>query len=191
MEAGRNESPDSSPKPKRKYTASEKSRAASRENLKKANLAPHWLKYRRTDRRTAACYHALEKAVAEMRRFDSPHYGLGFKRGTSCASLVRSLGLAGETREEYEAHLERMRRAFAPLSEGDRKLVLAAAQAVWRRLRVFGGQGRWELYAVASILAEMIGEREGEAERRGRPRARGRSWSRCIPTTIRSGPSGR
>jgi len=158
--------PVSSPKPKRKYTTSDRSRAASRENLKKANQAPHWLKYRRTDRRTAACYHALEKAVAEMRRFNSPHYGLGFKRGTYCASLIRSLGLAGETREEYEAHLERMRRAFAPLTERDRKLVLAAAQAVWRRLRVFGGQGRWELYAVASILAEMIAEREAEAERR-------------------------
>ena len=158
--------PVSSPKPKRKYTVSEKSRAASLRNLVLANQAPHWLKYRRTDRRDAACYKALEKAVAEMRRFDSPHYGLGFKRGTSCASLLRSLALAGETREEYEAHLERMRKAFAPLSEPDRKLVLAAAQAVWRRLRVFGGQGRWELYAVAGILAEMIAEREAEAERR-------------------------
>jgi len=176
VEAPRNESPESptpdavsSPSPgssKRKYTSSEKSRAASRRNLALANQAPHWLKYRRTERRLAHCYKALEKAVAEMRRFDSPHYGLGFKRGTYCASLIRSLALAGETREEYEAHLERMRKAFAPLTDRDRKLVLAAAQAVWRRLRVFGGQGRWELYAVASILGEMIAEREAAAERR-------------------------
>ena len=89
--------------PKRQYTTSERSRAASRENLKKANQAPHWLKYRLTERRRAACYKSLQKAVAEMRRFDSPHYGLGFKRGTHCASLIRSLALAGETREEYEA----------------------------------------------------------------------------------------
>src|SRR5271157_902359 len=163
---GSSPNPVSSPKPKRKYTTSEKSRAASLRNLALANQAPHCLKYRRTDPRTAACYHALEKAVAEMRRFDSPHYGVGFKRGTYCASLIRSLALAGETREEYEAHLERMRKAFAPLSERQRKLVLAAAQAVWRRLRVFGGQGRWELYAVASILGELIAEREAEAERR-------------------------
>jgi len=162
----RTANPVSSSKPKRKYTVSEKSRAASLRNLALANQAPHWLKYRLTDRRRAACYKALEKAVAEMRRFDSPHYGLGFKRGTYCASLIRSLALAGETREEYEAHLERMRKAFAPLTERDRKLVLAAAQAVWRRLRVFGGQGRWELYAVASILGELIAEREAEAERR-------------------------
>jgi len=83
------------------------------------------------------------------------------------AALFRPFGakLAGETREEYEAHVERMREAFAPLSEGDRKLVLAA-QAAWRRLRVFGGQGRWELYAVASILGELIAVREAEAERR-------------------------
>jgi len=163
---GSSPNPVSSPKPKRKYTTSEKSRAASLRNLALANQAPHCLKYRRTDPRTAACYHALEKAVAEMRRFDSPHYGVGFKRGTYCASLIRSLALAGETREEYEAHLERMRKAFAPLSERQRKLVLAAAQAVWRRLRVYGGQGRWELYAVASILGELIAEREAEAERR-------------------------
>jgi len=158
--------PVSFPKPRRKYTTSEKSRAASRKNLEKANQAPHWLKYRVTERRLIACYRALEKAVAELRRFDSPHYGLGFKRGTHCASLLRSLALAGETREEYEAHLERMRKAFAPLSERDRKLVLAAAQAVWRRLRVYGGQGRWELYALASLLAELIAERKAEAERR-------------------------
>jgi len=158
--------PVPSPKLKRKYTTSEKSRAASRKNLEKANQAPHWLKYRVTERRLAACYKALDKAVAELRRFDSPHYGLGFKRGTHCASLLRSLALAGETREEYEAHLERMRRAFAPLSERERKLVLAAAQAVWRRLRVFGGQGRWEMYAVASLLVEMIAAREAAAARR-------------------------
>jgi len=173
VEERRNEGPEtripdpvSSPKPKRKYTVSEKSRAASLRNLALANQAPHWLKYRLSERRVAHCYKALEKAVAEMRRFDSPHYGVGFKRGTYCASLTRSLALAGETREEYEAHLERMRKAFAPLSERQRKLVLAAAQAVWRRLRVFGGQGRWELYAVASILGELIAEREAEAERR-------------------------
>jgi len=138
-------------KPKRKYTISEKSRAASRKNLEKANQAPHWLKYRVTERRLIACYRALEKAVAELRRFDSPQYGLGFKRGTHCASLLRSLALAGETREEYEAHLERMRKAFAPLTERERRLVLAAAQAVWRRLRVYGGRPggsctRWRAY---------------------------------------------
>ncbi|HMD97726.1 MAG TPA: hypothetical protein VKM93_10415 [Terriglobia bacterium] len=163
---GSSANPVSSPKPKRKYTVSEKSRAASLRNLALANQAPHWLKYRLSERRVAHCYKALEKAVAEMRRFDSPHYGVGFKRGTYCASLTRSLALAGETKEEYETHLERMRQAFAPLSERERKLVLAAAQAVWRRLRVYGGQGRWELYAVASILGELIAEREAEAERR-------------------------
>jgi len=31
---------------------------------------------------------------------------------------------------------------------------------------VYGGQGRWELYAVASLLAEMIAARAAEAERR-------------------------
>jgi len=129
-------------KPKRKYTVSEKSRAASRRNLVLANLAPHWVKYRRTDRRMAQCYKALEKAVAEMRRFDSPHYGLGFKRGTSCASLIRSLALAGEKKEDYEEHLQLMQEALAPVDDDGRKNARAAAEAVWRRLRVHRGRAR-------------------------------------------------
>src|SRR5208337_1897411 len=45
----RTANPVSSSKPKRKYTVSEKSRAASLRNLALANQAPHWLKYRLTD----------------------------------------------------------------------------------------------------------------------------------------------
>ncbi|MGO9272737.1 MAG: hypothetical protein ACLQOO_21295, partial [Terriglobia bacterium] len=156
--------PQEQPKPKRKYTASEKSRNASRQNLLKANLAPHELKYRLTERRLAACLNALEKAVAELRRLDSPHYGLGFKRGTSCASLLRSLALAGEKREDYEEHLRLFHEAFPTVDERGRKLVQAAAEGVWRRLRAFRGQGRWELYAVATLLVELITERERAAE---------------------------
>ena len=151
------------PKPKRKYTVTEKVLNASRENLKKANLAPHELKYRLTERRLAACLNALEKAVAELRRFDSPHYGLGFKRGTHCASLLRSLVLAGEKREDYEEHLRLFHEAFPTVDERGRKLVQATAEAVWRRLRAFRGQGRWELYAVATLLVELITERERAA----------------------------
>ncbi|MGO9271724.1 MAG: hypothetical protein ACLQOO_15915 [Terriglobia bacterium] len=111
MEDRRNESPQPEPRdasavgtpplqqenpkgPKRKYTAGEKSRASSRENLKKAISPKEW-KYRLTERRLAACYPALEKAVDRLRQFDSPHYGLGFKRGTYCASILRSLGAGG------------------------------------------------------------------------------------------------
>ncbi len=151
------------PKPKRKYTVTEKVLNASRENLKKANLAPHDLKYRLTERRLAACLNALEKAVAELRRLDSPHYGLGFKRGTHCASLLRSLALAGEKREDYEEHLRLFHEAFPTVDERGRKLVQATAEAVWRRLRAFRGQGRWELYAVATLLVELITERERAA----------------------------
>jgi hypothetical protein len=159
----RTPNPVSSPKPKRKYTTSEKSRNASRQNLQKANQAPKELKYRNTPRRQAARLKGLERAAAVLRQFDSLYYGLGFKRGTYCASLRRSLALAGEKKEEYEEHLDLMRQAFAPLSDHDRKLVQAAAEAVWRRLRVYGGHGRWEMYAVATVLVELIAERERAA----------------------------
>jgi len=57
--------------PKHQYTTSERSRAASRENLKKANQAPHWLKYRLTERRRAACYKSLCPAGNEADRSHS------------------------------------------------------------------------------------------------------------------------
>ncbi len=151
------------PKPKRKYTVSEKSRKASRENLEKANLAPKWLKYRLTDRRKAACYKALEKAVERLRQFDSPHYGLGFKRGTYCASILRSPALAGEKKEDYEEHLDLFQEGFGPLDDQQRKFVQATAEAVWRRLRVHRGRARWEKLAVATVLAEVIGEQAEKA----------------------------
>jgi len=141
---------------------------ASRQSLEKANLAPHELKYRLTERRLAACYAALEKAAERLRQFDSPHYGLGFKRGTSCASLWRSLALAGEKREDYEEHLELMQEALAPVGDEGRKKARAAAETVWRRLRVHRGRARWELFAVASVLAEVIAERAEEAGPAGR-----------------------
>jgi len=136
---------------------------ASRQNLEKANQAPHWLKYRRTDRRLAACYKALERAAERLRQFDSPHYGLGFKRGTYCASLWRSLALAGEKKEDYEEHLELFQKGFAPVGEQKRKIARAAAEAVWRRLRVHRGRARWELFAVATVLAEVIAEQAEKA----------------------------
>ena len=107
--------------------------------------------------------------MAELRRLDSPHYGLGFKRGTHCASLLRSLALAGEKREDYEEHLRLFHEAFPTVDERGRKLVQATAEAVWRRLRAFRGQGRWELYAVATLLVELITERERAAAERATP----------------------
>jgi hypothetical protein len=183
------EPPTLSAKPKRKYTVSEKSRNASLQNLQKANLAPHELKYRLTPRRLAACFSALEKAVAELRRLDSPHYGLGFKRGTHCASLLRSLALAGEKREDYEEHLKLFHEAFPTVDERGRKLVQATAEAVWRRLRAFRGQGRWELYAVAALLVELITERERAAAAADPSAAASGSTGPVDPILDPSGPA--
>ena len=153
---------DSAPrqaKPKRKYTVSERSKASSRANLLRANLDPWGLKYRPTERRDASQHANLVKAA------QSPRYASGFKRGTQCLSLRRSLFLAGETREEYEARRALFHRALGPVGEREERLVEAIFQASWRRRRVFRGHWRWEMMAVAWVLGKAAAERD----RRGAP----------------------
>jgi hypothetical protein len=55
------------PKPKRKYTASEKVRAANRRNVERANAVPKGIRYRPTPRRQQAWRENLKKATP--RRF--------------------------------------------------------------------------------------------------------------------------
>jgi hypothetical protein len=142
------------PKRKRKYTVSERSKASSRANLLRASLDPRGLKYRRTERRRASQYANLVRAA------QSPRYARGFKRGTQCLSLRRSLFLAGETREEYEARRALFHRALGPVGERQERLVEAIFEASWRRRRVFRGEWRWEMMGVAMVLGEAAAERD-------------------------------
>ena len=90
--------PPEQPRKKRQYTVSERSRAASRQNLQKANQAPKELKYRNTPRRQAARLKGLQRAAEVLRQFDSLYYGLGFKRGNPVRLVAPQPGAGG--REE-------------------------------------------------------------------------------------------
>jgi hypothetical protein len=147
------------PLPKRKYTLTAKALAANRANLVKARAVAKEIRFRETPKRLAACRANLLKAhrgrhQARVAEADGPGYGTCFRLGLHAVSLKRSLELAGESGAEYEAHLERFDRAFAPVDAVGRRLVRGMAETVWRRLRALGGQARWELCAMAYRLEE-------------------------------------
>ena len=118
------------PKPKRKYTVSERSKASSRANLGQARKAPYIF----TPAREAASMKALEKANAappeKRNRFTMlrllaryanlclAHLKLGppgkrspshIYSGTSCRHLEHSVALAGEDKAALEAHRQTRR----------------------------------------------------------------------------------
>src|SRR5260370_6658902 len=143
----------------RKYTLTAKALAANRANLVKARAVSKAIRYRETPKRLQACRANLLKAQAGRHKArvaeeDSPGYGVCFRLGLHAASLRRSLELAGESRAEYEAHLERFARAFAPADALGRRLVRGIAETAWRRLRAFGGQARWELRSIVYRLEQ-------------------------------------
>jgi len=137
--------------PRRKYTVSDKGRAALRANLAKANAVPREVRFRSTPRRLEACRRNLEKAHAARRQKG----GGNLRRGLYCASIERSLRQAGELLEDFQAHCERFLRVF-PLLEGSAKCAVKGwAQAVWRRMRALRGEGRWESRLFGQWLARM------------------------------------
>jgi hypothetical protein len=75
---------------------------------------------------------------------DSPAYGTCFTRGLYAVSLRRSARLAGESTAEFDAHLALFSVALAPRTPREQKLARGIAETVWRRLRLYRGQARWE-----------------------------------------------
>ena len=112
---------------------------------------------RPTEKRRQASRANQRKAVAARRRDRSARYASRFRDGMSAVSLERSLALAGESREDYQAHLERFRKGFArglPLETLVGKLGLALGLASWRRMRGPRTVAEWELRALAETLRD-------------------------------------
>jgi hypothetical protein len=124
--------------------------------------------YRRTAKRLAAVRANLRKAQAARAARGSP-----LRHGLYCVSLRRSLERAGESPEEFEQHLRLFRRAFEGRPEAaspDAKLarlVQAAAEVTWRRLRAYRGLAQFEILAFRRTLegapvAESLSADEAE-----------------------------
>ena len=146
-----------------KFVVTPRRREAMRANLVKARAALQQggYYYRRTAKRLAAARANIRQAQAARAARGSP-----LRHGLYCASLRRSLERAGESPEEFEQHLRLFRRAFEGRLEAaspDAKLarlVQAAAEVTWRRLRAYRGLAQCEVRAFRRTLeAAPVAER--------------------------------
>lgn len=112
--------------------------------------------YRPTPARLAANRANLVKARAKQRPRES-YARTRFNRlkhGLDVRSLEETMHLLGDDPKEYEAHQQRFRRVFAPRFQAEEKVVDLIAAAVWRRLRLFKAQARWESDALKQFFAQ-------------------------------------
>ena len=141
-------------KPGTPLTARELS--SRRANLEKARAASRQ-GYRPTEKRLRASRANLAKAIAARRspegnaaaRLNALKHGL-FARSTVAASVAR----LGEDPAEFERHLALFDRIFIPGNEEEKAIVRGLAETVWRRLRFFHAQARWEMERLHRIFAE-------------------------------------
>lgn len=127
---------------------------------RRANLAQAWAAsrrgYRSTEKRRRASRANLAKAIAARRspegrasaRLNALRHGL-FARETLAESVLR----LGEDPRQFERHLALFRRVFIPTDEREETLVRELGEAVWRRLRLFHAQARWEMDRLHRIYA--------------------------------------
>jgi hypothetical protein len=138
-----------------KFVVTPRRRAAMRASLVKARAAieAHGRPYRRTAKRLAAARANIRRAQAARAARGSP-----LRHGLYCVPLRGSLERAGETPEAFERHLQLFQRAFGEppqAAASDAKLarlIQAAAEVAWRRLRAYRGLAQCEVQALRRTL---------------------------------------
>src|SRR6516225_7280215 len=131
---------DQGQRTKRKYTVSDKVRAANRLNLPKALSVDKKIRYRLTPKRLAANRANLRKAL-QARRYK--RYARDWVRAVD---LRKSVLQAGETEEEYDRHLKLVEQVLPAEGGRQRNGVRGLGQALWRRRRLFGNRAQRELF---------------------------------------------
>ena len=130
--------------------------AARRANLEKARAALSE-GYRRTEKRLRASRANLEKAIAARRspegnasaRLNALKHGLFAKQ-----TVAQSVDRLREDKEEFDRLLRLFGRVFAPGDEEEKGIVRGLAETVWRRLRFFRAQARWEKERLQKMFAQ-------------------------------------
>jgi len=142
-------------KPGKPLTAREL--ATRRANLEKARAAPGV--HRPTEKRLQASRANFEKAIAARRspegnasaRLNALKHGLFAQR-----RLAESVDRLGEDKQEFDLHLRLFERVFVPADEEEKQIVRTLAHTVWRRLRFFHAQARWEKEKLQKMFAEAL-----------------------------------
>jgi hypothetical protein len=151
---------------KRRYTLSEKALAARRLSVEKATRAAS--DRRRLGNPTLAEKESWRLNLLRARQvLHDDHtwkYAPCFRHGLTAISLERSLVLAGESLDEYRAHLARFDRLVQGMEAGPlsdpAKLARATALVAWRRLRALRLDREWTLRALTDVLQQAIRVRE-------------------------------
>jgi hypothetical protein len=123
---------------KRKYTVSDRVRAANRINLKKARGVGKEILYRSTEKRRNAC-----RANLLIGR-QSPNYKPNVRHGLQAVDLRQSAAQVGETEQEYDRHMEWVEGVLPARDRRERNGVQGLGQALWRRRRLFGSRAHSE-----------------------------------------------
>jgi len=143
---------DQGQRTKRKYTVSDKVRAANRLKLPKALSVDKKIRYRLTPKRLAANRASLRKAL-QARRYK--RYARDWVRAVD---MRKTAVQAGETQEEYDRHMELMEQVLPAEGERQRNGVRGLGQALWRRRRLFGNRAQRELFSFYLELEEAAVE---------------------------------
>ena len=130
---------------RRNYRLTSARRRAMRANARKMQKGSVE-KFQMTEKRQRANRANLQKAWATKRTPESRLRSRfnHLKHGLHVRTLEETMHLLGEDSKEFEAHCGRFRRVFAPLNRAEEKVVRRIAAAVWRQLRLFKAQARWQ-----------------------------------------------
>jgi len=150
---------DFTPRPKRKYTVTDRVLAACRANLERANAVPREIRFRSTEKRRLACHRNLTLAVIAKKRDRSPRYATCFRNGWYVADPERALGLVGATPEEYHQHLEAWRREINPRDATEEKLAHALGMLSWRWIAGLRLECDLEALKIFRMLEALAAER--------------------------------
>jgi hypothetical protein len=138
------------------YRPSPRRRAAGLANLRLA-WAANEQGFRLTAARRAASRANIRIAQATQRSPES--YARSrfnhLKHGFTGRTLEETFTRLGEDPNEFEEYWHLLARAFAPQDEIEAKLLRRLAEAVWRRLRFFRAQARWEGDSLKSNLLRL------------------------------------
>ncbi|HEV2425091.1 MAG TPA: hypothetical protein VGZ29_09725 [Terriglobia bacterium] len=151
--------PQFTPRPKRKYTVTDRVLAACRANLERANAVPPQIRFRSTEKRRRACHHNLTLALAARKRDRSFNYAPSFRHGWYVPDPERALALVGATPEEYQRHLEAWRREVKERNPEEAKLAHALGMLSWRWIAGVRVQGDLQTLKVYRLLDALAAER--------------------------------
>ena len=133
---------------RRKFRMTPARLAANGANIRKAQAASV-TRFRFTAARRAS----LRKAAATPRSPEKlRHPGTNLKHGLFMEWLEESLGRLGEDPRELAALRQRVERAFFPNDDAERRILRRLTHALWRRLRLYRAQARWETDKLNSVL---------------------------------------